>query len=262
MKNIHLIYYSPALSTRRIIRMIGKATGFPTKEYDITQDISVSTKFGPDDLVIFGVPVFAGRVPALASETLSRIKGENTPAIIICVYGNREYEDALLELRNICNENGFIPFAGGAFIARHSIFSNVAINRPDDRDQIEITEFAEKCIEEYEKLKLQDKDRLIQLDVKGNHPYRDPSVIPLHPSGGSKCDKCGTCVKLCPVNAIPEKHPRRTDKNLCISCARCVAACPQQARKFRGIMYQAVRRKFESAYGKNRKEIETFFIIT
>ncbi|MDL2215111.1 4Fe-4S binding protein [Dysgonomonas sp. OttesenSCG-928-M03] len=260
MKNIHLVYYSPALSTRKIIRMMGKSMQLPSKEYDITEDTSTPPAFRADDLVVFAVPVFAGRVPALASKALSKIKGENTPAIIICVYGNREYEDALLELRNICTENGFIPFAGGAFVARHSIFPNVAINRPDDQDQIEITQFAKKCIEEYEKLKLQDENKHIQLNVKGNYPYRDPSVVPLKPTGDSKCDKCGTCVKRCPVNAISEKNPRKTDKDLCISCARCVAVCPQHSRKFRGIIYQVARKKFESAYGNNRKEVETFFL--
>ena len=101
MKEVHLIYFSPALSTRKITRSISKAINKSVKEYDITQGLPQSLTFNEDDLVIFGIPVYSGRVPALASQYLQKIKGLSTPAILVSVYGNREYEDALLELKNI-----------------------------------------------------------------------------------------------------------------------------------------------------------------
>lgn len=255
MQEIHLIYFSPALSTKKIIRHIGKATGVSVKEHDITQDLLQSLTFKDNDLVIFGIPVYSGRVPALATQYLQKIKGSSTPAILVAVYGNREYEDALLELNNIVKQNGFAPIAAGTFIARHSIFPNVAINRPDEQDKEKIADFAQRCIIAYQNR----KDMPKELQVKGNYPYREPSKIPLVPKGDSKCDKCGTCVKMCPVNAIPENNPKKTDKKLCISCARCIAVCPQDSRKFRGLIYKIARRKFESSYTAVRKEPEFFF---
>lgn len=253
---IHLVYYSPALSTRKVARLIGKSVQENIKEYDITQkhtDLNVEA----DDLALFAVPVFAGRVPALAAEALSKIRGSNTPAIIVCVYGNREYEDALLELKNIVRANGFVPIAGGAFVAQHSIFPNVGANRPDEADRMKIEEFGKMCLDEYKKYKSENVSK--DLQVKGNFPYRDPSVIPMFPDGDSRCDNCGICVKLCPVDAIPNDNPCDTEKELCISCARCVAVCPQHSRAFRGEFYESVREKFEMNFAGRRKEPEIFF---
>lgn len=255
MKEVHLIYFSPALSTRKIMRSIGKAMCTAVKEHDITQGLPQPLTFKEDDFILFGIPVYAGRVPALAAECLQKIKGSSTPAVLVCVYGNREFDDALLELKNISQSNGFIPIGAGAFIARHSIFPNVASGRPDDEDNEAITDFAQRCISAYESY----TNRTDELTVKGNFPYREPSKIPLTPTGDSKCDKCGTCVNMCPVNAIPESNPKKTDKNLCISCARCIAVCPQHSRKFRGIIYGIARKKFEGAYAGIRKEPEFFF---
>lgn len=254
----HLIYYSPALSTRKTARLIGKSISQNLTEYDITQGLENDISFNEEDFVLFAVPVFAGRVPALASEAISRIKGNDTPAIIVCVYGNRDYEDALLELRNIVIQNGFEPIAGGTFIAQHSIFPAVGANRPDETDQAEIKEFGRKCLIEYNKWTSDNHSD--ELQVKGNFPYRDPSVIPLYPNGDSKCDSCGTCVKLCPVEAIPNDNPCETITNLCISCARCVAVCPQHSRAFRGDIYDSVKEKFEMNFAGQRKEPEMFFL--
>lgn len=62
----------------------------------------------------------------------------------VVVYGNRDYEDALLELHDILSENGFVVVAAGAFVARHSIFPDVAAGRPDRDDLDRMAEFAER----------------------------------------------------------------------------------------------------------------------
>lgn len=253
MNNIHLIYFSPALSTRKVMREIGKNMGNSVKEYDITMGLSEPLNIDNEDLVVFSVPVYAGRVPSLAAKAFENIKGNKTPAVLVCVYGNRDYDDALLELKNISQENGFVPIAAGAFIARHSIFPNVAIGRPDNDDNTVIADFSEKCYK-----KFLEKDFPEQLTVKGNFPYREHGKIPLIPKGDSACNKCGTCVKQCPVGAIPAENPKKTDKELCISCARCITLCPEKSRKFRGLLYSLVRRKFEKKCAA-RKETETFF---
>lgn len=85
--------------------------------------------FGPDDLVLFGVPVYGGRIPSPAVQTLRRMQGSRTPAVLVAAYGNREYDDALLELADIAAANGFIPFAAAALIAEHSIMHSVAAGR-------------------------------------------------------------------------------------------------------------------------------------
>ena len=83
MKNIHLIYFSPSLSTRKIIRKIGKEMGTKIKEHDVTMGFPDTLNIESHDLVIFGIPVYAGRVPQLAVDAFEKIKGDKTPAVLV-----------------------------------------------------------------------------------------------------------------------------------------------------------------------------------
>ena len=48
--------------------------------------------------------VYAGRVPALAVERLKGIKTSGVKCVIVAVYGNRAYEDALVEMQDVATE--------------------------------------------------------------------------------------------------------------------------------------------------------------
>jgi len=50
------------------------------------------------------MPVYAGRVPALAVERLKGIKTSGVKCVIVAVYGNRAYEDALVEMQDVATE--------------------------------------------------------------------------------------------------------------------------------------------------------------
>ena len=71
-------------------------------------------------MTILSAPVYAGRLPIEAVRRLRRIKAGEAPAVVVVVYGNRAYEDALLELQDLAGEQGFRPIAAGAFIGEHS----------------------------------------------------------------------------------------------------------------------------------------------
>ncbi len=254
MATLHLVYFSPAFSTRKVIRMIGESIDMPAVEHDITQGITEPLIFNPDDLVVFGAPVFSGRIPAMAVKALEEVKGTNTSAMIVAVYGNRDYDDALLELQHIVEAGHFHIIGAAAFIARHSIFPQVAAGRPDEQDQTKIADFAKQCMQKYlSRGELSSKP----IKVKGNTPYKIPNKIPLIPNGDKKCNECGTCVSMCPTHAIPKEKPRKTNKDLCISCTRCIAVCPQKARHFYGLMFRFAAKKFIANYS-NRKEPEIF----
>jgi ferredoxin len=43
----------------------------------------------------------------------------------------------------------------------------------------------------------------------------------------ARCDYCGTCVAVCPADAIElEESMIRVDSDRCTRCLACVAACP------------------------------------
>ncbi len=212
----------------------------------LTQKPNGEIEFNPEELLVVAMPVFAGRLPQIARGMLRHYKGKKTPAVAMVVYGNRDYDDALLELCDILKENGFSVIGAGAFVARHSIFPRVAESRPDGNDKKSIRDFAVQCSKKIEKKAFKDD---FPLGFRGKRPYMEASPLPLKPKGNASCNRCNTCVKICPTAAISEKNPRKTDKNACISCTACIYHCPRKARNFSGIMYGAAGKMFQEKCG-------------
>lgn len=233
---------------------MAKGIGGEPQRHNITSPNSTEEVIPAGDVAVFGVPVYSGRVPEVAARSLRLFKGDGTPAVCVVVYGNREYDDALLELKEIVEAGGFRIVAAGAFVAQHSIFPAVAEGRPDEKDLDLAENFGRAVGEMLEGW--EGASPLPEVGVKGNFPYRAVGKIPLRPRGDRRCTRCGTCVKACPARAIPEDHPRKTDKKLCIACGRCIAVCPEQARHYGGLLYQIAGKKFVKAYGGVRKEPE------
>lgn len=169
------------------------------------------------------VPVYGGRIPAIAAQRLLALQGNGNPAIAVVVYGNRAYEDALLELKNVLTEAGHQVIAAAAFIAEHSIIRSIAADRPHADDLARAVEFGAAV-----EAKL--NGELTTVDVPGNAEYRPLPQMPATPLVTDACGGCGMCAHKCPVGAIPLSNPRSTDASKCILCMRCVAICPRKAR--------------------------------
>ena len=135
------IYFSPTSGTQTIADLVSAELFKQYKTVDIIKDISEKA-FKEDDLCLISVPSFGGRVPSIAIERLKQFKADQTKAILICVYGNRTYEDTLFELQDTLESAGFIVIAGISAIARHSLFTRFASHRPDEHDITQLKEFA------------------------------------------------------------------------------------------------------------------------
>ena len=132
-KKLNLLYFSATNTTENVVKTIAKGICDSITEHNITlpENRTREIEFTESDIVIVGVPVYAGRVPHFLVEYFDKIKGNNTYAVLTVVYGNREYDDALLELKNIFEKNGFLGIAGAAFIGEHSYTEILASGRPD-----------------------------------------------------------------------------------------------------------------------------------
>lgn len=256
-ENINLVYFSATNTTQHIVRQIASHMEGGKKEYNITLSIpETEVMISNSDLLVVGMPVYSGRIPAIALPALNKFKGNGTPAIIVCIYGNRDYDDALLELKDAVESNGFKVVSAGAFIAQHSIFPQVGKNRPDKKDLESIAEFAQKSKQIIDSIA--DINSLPEIMPKGGRPYKVPGKLPLQPTGNRKCTSCGVCAKQCPTQAIAAETPRKTDKKQCIACGRCIAVCPADARNFGGLLYKITGKKFVKVYSA-RKEPEFYF---
>ncbi|MGN0281123.1 MAG: 4Fe-4S binding protein [Prevotella sp.] len=222
------ILFSPTGGTKMVADAICTGIG---GDYDVI-DLCVpdnsfqETTISDAELVIIAMPVFGGRIPHLAVERLRNIKGNGAKCAVVVAYGNRHFDDALLELRDEATAAGFTVVAAVAAVAEHSIIREFGAGRPNAKDNVRLMILGNSILQ---KIEDEDADNLTNFDVPGNRPYKKTISLP-HPKAGRSCHRCGLCASNCPVGAIPLDEPRSVDKKKCISCMRCVAVCPRSAR--------------------------------
>lgn len=234
LNRVNLIYFSPTNTTQKTLRAIASVFDCEVREYDITTDRSIPVpEFGAGELVIAGVPVYGGRIPAITEEFFRSLQGTGAAAAAVGVYGNRHYDDAVLELADLLKEDGFQFVAGGAFLAEHSFGTQIATGRPDAQDLAKAREFGEKLLA---KLKAANElSAVSEPEIPGNRPYkaRGTAVNTAAPKTTDACIKCGICVAACPVGIIDAEDPSKiTDVSKCQKCYSCVKKCPVQAKYF------------------------------
>lgn len=251
MSNIMEIFFSPSGTTKKVTEQVSSNFNGNKESYDLL-NFNDDKEFSSDDIAIVAMPIFAGRIPKRGRERLARLKGNNTKAIAIANYGNAHVSDALLELVDLLDENGFDVIAAATTVSHHSIFDGVAVGRPDSTDIEKINEFSKKCIE---KIK---SDESLTSEIPGNRPYTDYKQLPFEIScDETVCAFCYDCVSICPEKAIPDDDPIDTDLDLCSRCTACISICPEDARMFSGAAFEAKKPAFESA-NSERKEMEFF----
>jgi ferredoxin len=259
-----LIYFSPTRTTQKIVWAIAQGVGVDAVEgLDLTLPEAGTRTFGElrDELAVIGAPVYGGRISPEAVRRLRRIKGNDTPACVVAVYGNRAYEDALLELRDLAAELGFRPVAGGAFIGEHSYDGEttpIATGRPDARDLEKAARFGTLIRDKIGQVRA--LDELPPVRVPGDFPYKawsPPSDIsPV--TGETLCTLCGTCATVCPTGAISVGDAVVTDPRACIACSACVKSCPTGARVWEAAWVKEAATWLSTKHGE-RKEPEMYF---
>ena len=237
------ICFSPTGGTKKAADMLAEKLAEEIQSVDLTDyktDFS-GISLEEDDEAIIAVPSYGGRVPETAVSRLLKIKGNGAKAVLLCVYGNRAYEDTLVELQDTVQQAGFVVVAAVAAIAEHSIAHAYGANRPDEEDCRQLQAFARRIAE-----KLAGGD-VTTPAIPGNRLYKKAGRAGLVPKATGACNRCGRCAAECPVGAIDRDNPARVDKQACISCMRCVAVCPHHARKVNGVLLALVNRMLKKA---------------
>lgn len=276
IKKINLIYFSPTKTTKTVLESIASGFGAEMVNHiDLTTPAEArkaeakqgeSPRHKPEGndgkLAVFGAPVYGGRIPAVSVDRFRGLHSDGTPAVIVAVYGNREFEDALVELNDLAQEAGFRPIAAAAFIGEHSFADEkfpIALNRPDDQDREKAVRFGRSIKEKIASLETIDQTTVTPPTIPGDRPYKErgkpgniaPEMV------DDKCTLCGKCAEVCPTGAISVDRAVETDASLCIKCCACIKMCPENARYFDDDGVKKAARWLWENYNK-RKEPELF----
>jgi len=271
IQQISTLYFSPTGTTEKIVSGVaekiaekyGRDWTVGRIDFTLPQAREKTYSFGKENLVIAGIPVYAGRVPNVLLKFLNTISGNGASAVAVVLYGNRDYDDALIEFKDILESRGFTVIAGGAFIGEHSFSKTLAANRPDEQDMAAAADFAARI---YDKIRTPgEKPTLV---VRGNTPYRayyvpkDPngnpvSILKVTPKTSSECIDCKLCSEVCPMGSIdPDDVSKIT--GICIKCCACVKKCPVGAKYFDDENYLRHKHELEVEFTGTWREPECF----
>ena len=225
--NVVEIVFSPTGGTEKVARIISEHWSETPVRIDLSDSKTDFTKckITEQDMVLIAMPSFGGRAPRVAIERLKQIAGNGAKCTLVCVYGNRDYEDTLVEMEDAAKESGFQVIAAVAAVAEHSIMPQYAEGRPSASDRKQLTDFAGQIAGKAG----------AATAIPGNRPYKKAGGAGLVPKPNKSCVKCGLCASKCPVQAI-DPSSFIADSKKCISCMRCIKQCPKKARKVNGMM--------------------------
>lgn len=265
LKKVYAVYFSGTGTTRRtverIARTVGGELGLPVECVDFSRPAvrQEELRFSREDLVVLGTPVYAGRVPNVLLPFLrEKISGGGAPAVPVVLFGNRNYDDALIELRNILVSDGLYPVAAGAFVGEHSFSRVLGQGRPNAADEALMDELAGCVARLVRELPVVPEE---VVPVRGQEPIR-PYYTPRDRAGnsinilkvkpktdGEKCGSCGLCAEMCPMGSIDRLDVTNV-RGICIKCCACVKGCPTGAKYFDDAGYLYHQHELESQYAR------------
>ena len=201
-----------------------------------------------EDRLLFSMPVYAGYIPKLCAKMVKNLQGDETPAVIAAVYGNRHYDDTLAQMKREMGERGFRCVGAAAVITPHIFAPTLGVGRPDEADCAALEVFARKVLEKLS------QPEWAEAEVPGNpSPAPKPAVPVKKDRDWDICLGCGFCAQVCPTGAM-DPQTLLWDDGKCISCMSCVAHCPVGALGFNSSALAARLTENFSA----RREVETF----
>lgn len=242
---VRAVFFSPTGNAGRIVTKIAEEMArkleVPWESCDFTLpgQREGGLRFAADELVVAGLPVYAGRIPnKILPFVQSALEGNGAPAVPVVTFGNRSYDNALIELRNVLEERGFHTVAGAAFVSAHAFSGVLAAGRPDREDLEAMERFAAAVADRIAGM----EEIPERIAVRGEEPVGayytplgtdgKPAVfLKAKPKTREVCTDCKLCARICPMGSISWEHPEEVP-GICIKCQACVRGCPVHAKYF------------------------------
>lgn len=297
ISKIYAVYFSPNKSTKKITECLAREiagilsenlsgrsnlTELTSIDFTIPPEREKHYSFQEGDLLIFGCPTYAGKLP---NKILPFIKegfsGCGACAIPIVTFGSRSFDNSLAELADSLESNSFTLLAAGAFCTQHAFTRKLGTGRPDQRDYRELSEFAEAIAHKIigadsaisasysssDSTNIRESDDPCQscgkLSIPGNSdaPYYTPLGTDGNPAVFLKakpktkdelCDDCGFCASHCPTGAISTDDFAQVP-GICIKCHACINLCHGGAKYFDDPAFLSHKKMLEVNFSDERK---------
>ena len=279
--NVFALYISPTGNTLKATRAIAKGiadmlSGGDFFSIDLTakSDRFSVYDFGPDDIVVLGTPVYAGRVPNklapyIAENIYCSTASASALAIPLVTYGNRAYDDSLKELATILYENGFDIGGAAAVPSEHAFTDRLAKGRPTENDLNTLYEYGKTIAGKITHGNSKSKS-VLSLDALPGHSLEDAvyytplnedmtpaNFLKAKPETDSeKCSSCGLCRTLCPMGCYDNSLTQA--EGICIKCQACIKSCPANAKFLNNDSFASHVKMLEQNYSDIVREIELF----
>ncbi|MBQ8564062.1 MAG: 4Fe-4S binding protein [Firmicutes bacterium] len=235
------------------------------------------------------MPTYAGRLPNLMLPYLKEyLQGNGALAVPVVTFGNRNFDNSLIELRDLLETHGFHTIAAAACSCEHSFSYELGAGRPDEDDITEIRNFAcrivSKLVEEFDTAA---ESTAVVSTAAANAaavgiavPVAVPGVPAVQDHGGyyqprdrhgvfidirkvkpltdmEKCTQCRFCAEICPMGAIDPQDVNNVP-GICIKCGACSKKCPTQAKYYEDPGYLYHKTELEEMYA--RRAANAFFL--
>lgn len=270
IERVVAMYFSATGTTRKVAAFIAdkiaESLGAEYEEYGFTKPGRRidPPSFGKSDLVVFGTPVYAGRVPNVLIKYIGEVRFDGSIVVPVVLFGNRNFDDALKELSNTLKNGGGVIAGAGAFVGGHAFSTVLGKGRPDAEDMAIAETFATDIAD-----KVRACSDTGEMDVSERVPGEEPlrpyykprdsegtfiDIRKVTPETSSSCDGCGICAEVCPMGSIDPLHVARIT-GICIKCCACVKRCPRGAKYFddEGFLYH--KSELEKMYARRAEPV-------
>lgn len=245
IKRVWSVYWSATGNTKKLVSAVAARAALeldvPCETVDFTLPAAQTEAyaFAPTDLVIFGTPTYAGKVPNKVLPLVqSQFAGNGALCAAVVTFGNRSYDNALAELCATLELDGFHTVTAAAFVGQHAFSTSIAAGRPDREDLEKAADFAVRTAEKARNLEEIPAPIVVSGDAAA--PYYVPKGTDGQPAkflkakpvtDPGKCNNCGVCARVCPMGAINPENVFETP-GICIKCQACVKRCTKHAKSF------------------------------
>lgn len=268
VERIWAVYWSATGNTRKVVSTIAEtaaaALNAASGEVDFTLPASREQEysFTEKDLVILGLPTYAGRLPNKILPFVQKgLHGNGALAVPVVTYGNRSFDNALAELCAEAEAAGLHTLAAAAFVGRHAFSDELGFGRPNLENARRFGQAAADKVKT-----LTEIPAPVQVPGDPGASYYVPKGVDGQPvkflkakpqTDLSKCSNCGVCARACPMGAIDPRDVASVP-GTCIKCQACVRRCTKRAKYFDDPAFLSHVAMLERDFGGEAKADEVF----